>query len=109
MVPTVWLLLCTLTAGWQKIFDANPKIGFLAHAAKYSAAIAEDKVLAPAKSMAQMQQIVFNDYLDASLAGFFMVVVLSVLVFGVRTALIARANAKPTVQESPMQIMPAVQ
>ncbi|MYN08778.1 carbon starvation CstA family protein [Pseudoduganella aquatica] len=109
MVPTVWLLLCTLTAGWQKIFDANPKIGFLAHAAKYSAAIAEDKVLAPAKSMAQMQQIVFNDYLDASLAGFFMVVVLSVLIFGVRTALIARANAKPTVQESPMQIMPAVQ
>ncbi|WP_107870941.1 carbon starvation CstA family protein [Pseudoduganella sp. UC29_71] len=109
MVPTVWLLLCTLTAGWQKIFDANPKIGFLAHAAKYSAAIADEKVLAPAKSMAQMQQIVFNDYLDASLAGFFMIVVLSVLVFGVRTALIARANAKPTVQESPVQLMPAVQ
>jgi carbon starvation protein len=109
MAPTVWLLLCTLTAGWQKIFDANPKIGFLAHAAKYSAAIAEDKVLAPAKSMAQMQQIVFNDYLDASLAGFFMVVVLSVLVFGVRTALRARASAKPTVQESPAQLMAAVQ
>ncbi|KQW87396.1 carbon starvation protein A [Massilia sp. Root418] len=109
MAPTVWLLLCTLTAGWQKIFDANPKIGFLAHAAKYSAAIAEDKVLAPAKSMAQMQQIVFNDYLDASLAGFFMVVVLSVLVFGVRTALRARASAKPTVQESAAQLMPAVQ
>ncbi|KQV84972.1 carbon starvation protein A [Massilia sp. Root351] len=109
MVPTVWLLLCTLTAGFQKIFDANPKIGFLAHAAKYSAAIAEEKVLAPAKSMAQMHQIVFNDYLDASLAGFFMVVVLSVLVFGVRTAMIARANAKPTVKESPFQSMPAVQ
>jgi carbon starvation protein len=109
IVPTIWLLLCTLTAGWQKIFDANPKIGFLAHAAKYSAAIADEKVLAPAKTMAQMQQIVFNDYLDASLAGFFMIVVLSVLVFGVRTALIARANAKPTVQESPVQLMPAVQ
>ncbi|CAN7466640.1 carbon starvation protein A [Pseudoduganella sp. LjRoot289] len=109
MVPTVWLLLCTLTAGYQKIFDANPKIGFLAHAAKYSAAIAEDKVLGPAKSMAQMQQIVFNDYLDASLAGFFMVVVLSVLVFGVRTALVARANAKPTTMESPMMPLPAGQ
>jgi carbon starvation protein len=108
MVPTVWLLLCTLTAGWQKIFDANPKIGFLAHAAKYSAAIAEDKVLAPAKSMAQMNQIVFNDYLDASLAGFFMIVVLSVLVFGVRTALIARNNAKVSANESPRQLMPQV-
>jgi carbon starvation protein len=108
MVPTVWLLLCTLTAGWQKIFDANPKIGFLAHAAKYSAAIAEDKVLAPAKSMAQMNQIVFNDYLDASLAGFFMIVVLSVLIFGVRTALIARNNAKVSANESPRQLMPQV-
>jgi carbon starvation protein len=107
MVPTVWLLLCTLTAGWQKIFDANPKIGFLSHASKYSAAVAEGKVLAPAKSMEQMQQIVFNDYLDASLAGFFMIVVLSVLVFGVRTALRARANAKPSHNESPAQLMPA--
>ncbi|SFU79409.1 carbon starvation CstA family protein [Pseudoduganella namucuonensis] len=109
MAPTVWLLLCTLTAGYQKIFDANPKIGFLAHAAKYSAAIAEDKVLAPAKSMAQMHQIVFNDYLDASLAGFFMLVVLSVLCFGVRAALAARAAAHPTANESPMVAMPAVQ
>ena len=109
MVPTAWLLLCTLTAGYQKIFDANPKVGFLAHAGKYSAAIADDKVLAPAKSMTQMHQIVFNDYLDASLAGFFMVVVLSVLAFGIRTALAAQANAKPTANESPMVPMPAVQ
>ena len=109
MVPTVWLLACTLTAGYQKIFDANPRIGFLAHAEKYSAAVAEGTVLAPAKSMAQMHQIVFNDYLDAGLAAFFMIVVLSVLIFGVRTALIARANAKPTANESPMVLMPTVQ
>jgi len=81
MVPTVWLLMCTLTAGIQKIFAANPKVGFLAHAAKYQAAYAEGKLLAPAKSMAQMQQVIFNDYLDASLAGFFVIVVLSILVF----------------------------
>jgi carbon starvation protein len=108
-VPTAWLLLCTLTAGYQKIFDANPKVGFLAHAAKYNTAIADDKVLAPAKSMVQMHQIVFNDYLDASLAGFFMVVVLAVLAFGVKTVLAARANAKPTANEAPMVPMTAVQ
>ncbi|MYM37229.1 carbon starvation protein A [Duganella sp. FT94W] len=102
IVPTVWLLLCTLTAGWQKIFDANPKIGFLAHAAKYQAALDEGKILAPAKSVAQMQQVIFNDYLDASLAGFFVIVVLSVLIFGARTILRARANSKPTANESPM-------
>jgi carbon starvation protein len=109
MIPTVWLLLCTLTAGWQKIFDANPKVGFLAHAAKYQAAMDEGKLLAPAKSVAQMHQIIFNDYLDASLAGFFVIVVLSVLVFGVRTVLAARANDKPTAQESPMVLTPKVQ
>ncbi|MYM85252.1 carbon starvation protein A [Duganella sp. FT50W] len=102
IVPTVWLLLCTLTAGWQKIFDANPKIGFLAHAAKYQATLDEGKILAPAKSVAQMQQVIFNDYLDASLAGFFVIVVLSVLIFGARTILRARANSKPTANESPM-------
>jgi carbon starvation protein len=102
IVPTIWLLLCTLTAGWQKIFDANPKIGFLAHASKYQAALDEGKILAPAKSIAQMQQVIFNDYLDASLAGFFVIVVLSVLFFGARTIMAARANSKPTANESPM-------
>ncbi|SFM13052.1 carbon starvation CstA family protein [Rugamonas rubra] len=108
LVPTAWLLLCTLTAGWQKVFDANPRVGFLAHAAKYQAAYADGKLLAPAKSVAQMRQVIFNDYLDASLAAFFMVVVLSVLVFGVRTVLVARANAKPSTQESPLVPMPTV-
>ncbi|NYE61105.1 carbon starvation protein [Duganella sp. 1224] len=107
IVPTVWLLLCTLTAGWQKIFDANPKVGFLAHAAKYQAALDEGKILAPAKSVAQMQQVIFNDYLDASLAGFFVLVVLSVLIFGARTVMAARANHKPTANESPLVLTTA--
>jgi carbon starvation protein len=95
ILPTIWLLLCTLTAGWQKIFHANPKIGFMAHAAKYQAALAEGKVLAPAKSIEQMQQVIFNDYLDAGLAAFFMIVVVSVL---------AAWNAsRPTHNEAPAQ------
>ncbi|WUR15005.1 carbon starvation CstA family protein [[Empedobacter] haloabium] len=107
IVPTIWLLLCTLTAGWQKIWHANPKIGFLAHADKYSAALAKGEVLAPAKSVEQMHQVIFNDYVNATLAGFFMVVVLAVLVYGVRTALRARAAAQPSHQETPAQLMPA--
>jgi carbon starvation protein len=58
--------------------------------------------------VAQMQQVIFNDYLDASLAGFFVIVVLSVLVFGIRTVLAARASAQPTAQESPLVLMPTV-
>ncbi|MFK0377115.1 carbon starvation CstA family protein [Pandoraea sp. NPDC090278] len=109
VLPTLWLLACTLTAGWQKMFDADPKVGFLAHAAKYQAALAEGKLLAPAKSVAQMQQIVFNDYVDATLAGVFMFVVVAVAVFGVRTILIARRENKPTAQETPFEPMPSGQ
>ena len=109
ILPTIWLLLCTLTAGWQKIFDANPRVGFLAHAKKYSAALDEGTLLAPAKSVAQMQQIIFNDYLDAGLAAFFVVVVVSVLFFGIRTILKARADSRPSTKETPFQAMPTVQ
>ena len=109
ILPTIWLLLCTLTAGWQKIFDANPRVGFLAHAKKYSTALDEGTLLAPAKSVAQMQQIIFNDYLDAGLAAFFVIVVVSVLFFGIRTILKARADNKPSTKETPFQAMPTVQ
>ena len=109
ILPTIWLLLCTLTAGWQKIFDANPRVGFLAHAKKYSAALDEGTLLAPAKSVTQMQQIIFNDYLDAGLAGFFVIVVVSVLFFGIRTIMKARADSRPSTKESPYQALPTVQ
>ncbi|AAQ58438.1 carbon starvation CstA family protein [Chromobacterium violaceum] len=82
-LPTLWLLLATLTAGWQKLFHSSPKISFLTHADKFSAAAAKGEVLAPAKNMAQMQQIIFNDYVDATLTALFMAVVLAMLVFGI--------------------------
>ncbi|HEF4777557.1 TPA: carbon starvation protein A [Burkholderia multivorans] len=109
IVPTAWLLICTLTAGWQKIFDANPKVSFLAHAAKLQAAVDEGKVLAPAKSIAQMKRIIFNDYVDAALAGLFILVVVSIAVYGLIAVLRARREAKPTVRETPYEAMPAVQ
>ncbi|HYD95872.1 MAG TPA: carbon starvation CstA family protein [Noviherbaspirillum sp.] len=107
IVPTIWLLICTLTAGWQKVFHDDPKIGFLAHAERYSAALDKGELLAPAKTTAQMQQIVFNDYVDAGLAAMFMLVVISVLVFGIRTILAARAAPRPSANETPFQALPA--
>src|SRR5882762_5699219 len=41
LVPLVWLLVVTMTAGVQKIFDPDPRIGFLAAAEVYSEKIAE--------------------------------------------------------------------
>ena len=106
-LPTVWILICTLTAGWQKVFDSNPKVGFLAHASQYSEALAAGKVLAPAKSIMEMERIIFNDRLDAGLAFLFIVVVVSVLVFGIRTIINARKDARPTVRETPFETFPA--
>lgn len=100
MLPTSWLLICTLTAGYQKIFHDNPKIGFLAHAAKYKTAALEGTVLAPAKSAAQMQQIIFNDYVDASLAAIFMAVVISILFFGISVCIKALREHHPSSVES---------
>lgn len=100
VLPTVWLLACTLTAGWQKVFSDNPKIGFLAHAAKFSAAAENGEVLAPAKSIEQMQQVIFNDYVDAALASMFVLVVLSITFFGIRKVLQALRHEHPTVRET---------
>ena len=69
IVPTAWLVACTVTAGLEKVFSPNTSVGFLAHAARFSNAAAEGKILAPAKTMAEMGRIVFNDRVDATLAG----------------------------------------
>jgi carbon starvation protein len=107
LVPTVWLLVCTLTAGWQKIFDADSKVGFLAHAAKLSAAADAGKVMAPAKSMEEMQRVISNAYIDAALTGLFIFVVLSMVVYGAIAVIRARRADQPTSRETPFEAMPA--
>ena len=103
IVPTCWLLACTLTAGWQKIFSADPKVGFLAHASRYADSLDQGKLLAPAKSLEAMSRIVFNDRLDAALCALFMFVVVSVLFYSVKSALAARAANRPTTVETPFE------
>lgn len=90
LLPTAWLLVCTLFAGWEKLFHDSPKISFLAHARRYADALAQQQVLAPAKSLQQMQQVLFNDYVDAGLCALFMLVVVSTALFGWRTVMEAR-------------------
>ena len=92
IVPTAWLVICTVTAGLEKIFASNPKVGFLSHAHKLGDAVAANQVLAPAKSLAQMNRIIFNDYVDATLAALAVTIVLTVVIhafFDIRKALSA--------------------
>ena len=107
VVPTIWLLLCTLTAGWQKVFHDNPKIGFLANANKYQAAVDKGELLAPAKSMEQMHQIITNNYVDAALSALFILLVLSILAYAIPACRRALSNNKPTTLETPFEPMPA--
>lgn len=84
LLPASLILLVTLYGGWLKLFDANARVGFLAHADKFSAAYAQAEVLAPAKTLAQMQQVVINDHINAGLCLLFMAVVLALLGFALR-------------------------
>src|ERR1700746_3500933 len=71
IVPATWLVICTVTAGLEKVFSSNPAVGFLAHATRFGNAVANNQVLAPAKSLTEMSRVIFNDYVDASLAALF--------------------------------------
>ena len=99
-LPMLWILVVTLTAGWQKVFSADAKIGFLAHAQKFSSALDAQMILAPAKSREQMQQIVFNDHVDAAMAILFMVVVITMLVFAIRAVWHAQRVETVSVREA---------
>ncbi len=100
LLPTAWLLVCTLTAGWQKLFHADPKIGFLANARRFGDAAARGEVLAPAKSIAEMQRVALNNTIDAGLTALFVAVLLATVVFGLRAALAARRSQAPTAREN---------
>ena len=99
IVPTAWLVVCTVTAGLEKVFSANPKVGFLSHAAKFSRALADSQVLAPAKSLREMSRVIVNDYLDAALAALAVAIVVTVVAYGIVRIRAARATPQNTAIE----------
>ncbi|MDO5639842.1 MAG: carbon starvation CstA family protein [Neisseria sp.] len=101
LTPALLLLFVTCYASLQKLFHSNPSIGFLAHAAKFKDAAARGEILAPAKDIAQMHKIAFNDYVNSGLTILFLSVVVIVAFYGLRVALKARKVAWPTAKEVP--------
>ena len=106
LLPATWLLICTTTAGLIKLFDANPAIGFLALARKYNEALAAGQVLAPAKSIEQMQHVVFNAYTNATLTALFLFVVFSILFYALKVGIAAWGTKERTDKEAPFQALP---
>jgi carbon starvation protein len=106
LLPALWLLICTTTAGFIKLFDANPAIGFLSLAKKYSDALANGQILAPAKDITQMQHVIFNAYTNATLTALFLFVVFSILFYALKVGIAAWGTKDRTDKESPFQVLP---
>ena len=74
LAPTAWLITVTMTASYQKIFDPNPRIGFLSYANALAAQIAAGKI--PAARLVETQRLIFNQRLDAAVTIIFAVMVI---------------------------------
>jgi carbon starvation protein len=106
ILPASWLLICTVTAGFIKLFDPSPAVGFLALAKKYSTAADAGQILAPAKTVEQMQHVIFNAYTNAALTTLFLFVVLSILFYAVKVGRAAWVKKERSDKEAPFQAMP---
>ena len=97
LLPLAWLLTATLTAGWQKVFADDPRLGFLAHAASVAAQVATG-TMDPARGA----RLIFNDRLDAVVTAVFMIVTVLVLLSSAREWVLILTRRKPArVKESP--------
>ena len=97
-IPAIWLITCTLAAGWEKL--AGP-ISFTHAADKYAAALAQGQLLAPAKTTATMQQIITNNRVDMVLTALFMALVVVMTLFCLNALVKAWKANRPTAHEEP--------
>ena len=92
LVPLAWLVAVTFTASWHKMFDANPRVGFLAQA----------RVLAAGPMSPATVRVIFNNRLDAAVTGVLVVMVTLVLVESARQWIgIVSGAREARVKESP--------
>jgi carbon starvation protein len=102
LLPLVWLTTVTLTAGWQKVFSSDPRLGFLAHARMVEAGVAAGELPKGIGSMEAAQRVLFNDRLDAIVASVFMLVVCLVIAASIREwLLILRGRKVAVLSETP--------
>ncbi len=111
LVPLVWLLAVTVTAGVQKIWNADSRIGFLAQAqVLYGKMPALERALAAAKTASDATAIEqaemalhtngvlrFNNLLDAVVAGGFLLLVTSIVLLSVREWVLLLSRRRPAV------------
>jgi carbon starvation protein len=77
LVPMIWLVLATQTAGYQKMFHPDPRIGFLAEAERLDGLIQAGSITGA--DIASTRRLIFNNQLDAVVTGLFAVMVLVIV------------------------------
>ncbi len=99
LVPMAWLVLATQTAGYQKMFHPDPRIGFLSEADRLSRLLASGGI-APGQ-VAATERLIFNNRLDAAVTALFSVLVLVIVTDSAREWLaILRRRKVPVLCES---------
>ena len=79
LLPLAWLGVVTMTAGYQKIFSPDPRLGFLARANLYESTLAAGNLPPGIASAEVAQRFIFNDRVDAAVAAFFMISVIIII------------------------------
>jgi len=95
--PLAWLSAVNFTAGWQKVFSADPRLGFFAHARMIQGKLASGALPAGAKTVADAHRMLFNDRLDAVVTLAFMSVVVMVLVASIAQWVLILSRRRPAV------------
>ena len=102
-LPLLWLVSATMTASYQKIWDPDPGLGFLAHARMLADQIAAGTI--PAAQIFTTQKLIFNDRLDAGVTLVFAVLVFVILVESGRNWwLYASGRKRAVLSESPVEL-----
>ncbi|WP_101256765.1 carbon starvation CstA family protein [Streptomyces barkulensis] len=94
-LPLAWDVAVTFTAGWQKIFSDDPKVGFFANRERFAEAIDAGQVLAPAKNMDDMHTVVLNQTVDGVIMALFLLVVATVIANAAVVCVRAVRSAEP--------------
>ena len=95
LAPLAWLVMVTMTAGWQKIFSDDPRIGFLSHASSIRTTLEAGNLPRGAVNLDAAQRMIFNDNLNTGVAAFFMISVVVILVASIHEWMQVLGGRKP--------------
>ena len=76
LLPLTWLLAVTFTAGWQKIFATDIRLGFLSAANHFEKLAAAG---GSANDLSSWHHQIFNNYLNASVTALFLILVVLIV------------------------------